>query len=88
MTELAKLRKQKEEFEWEISELNNDISRLDDEAEEARERIAELQNELADWQSEKPDTSTMINSMKYDKLIEIWDKITLEDLEAIGDTVS
>lgn len=82
MSELDELRKQKEKHEEETDRLEDEVDRLGFEIEEYREEIGGLNSELYQYRDGFA-LNVMVNQQKHDFLKENWDKITLENLEAI-----
>ncbi len=67
----------------------NDIEELEGELEDAQNEIFYLEQKVGDLKSEKdsnskwPDINTIDDQMKKEALIEIWNKISLSDLDSL-----
>ena len=81
MTELEKLRRQKEEYEDEIQRLEEEVDRQDDIISDLMDELDELKAEAHEFNGISK--TTLTDEMKLEKLALNWDIITLEDIDAI-----
>ena len=75
-SQLDKLKEDNDFLHHQISELENKVNNLESE-------IYELEDEIEELEDGFLDTSGLNDLMKYERLAEHWDNITLDDIEAI-----
>jgi hypothetical protein len=80
MSELEQLRKFKERADIEIAELRDEVLGLVDKADDLQQDLLDIENDTSRTWIE---VSSLPDEMKKDFIIENWEKITLENLEAI-----
>lgn len=80
MTELEKLRKQKEDFECRIEDLQEEVDTLECEKNTLMEQVLELEEKIGYVDL---DISTLDKLMMAEKLRENWPTLTMSDIQAI-----
>lgn len=86
MSEIERLRQLESDHKEIVTELNHEIGRLRQTCKDSSHTIEDLQLQIVELEEKQLiEEPTIQDDMKLDFILRNWDKITLENLEAIVD---